>query len=453
MHTDLTKGSIKTHLIKLSIPAMTGYFFHTMFNFTDTYFAGAISTEALAALSLSASIFFMILAIAIGMSEALTSLVANALGEKNDKKAQHIALNGIFFALILSLFLSVVGIITAPYFVTALGDPSYVQATLSYINIILYAVFFFIASFFFNALLNATGDTVSFRNILILTSFLNIFLDYIFVYTFEYGIEGLAIATILSEFTTASYLFYKLEKTKLYIRVKKFVFDGAVIKKLLKQGFPPSMNMFMMAFGMYIITYYVAPYGKEAVAAFGIGMRIEQIFLMPVVGLSVATLAISSQNSGAKLYNRIGPTIKLAVKYGFLVSTLAVISFYAMGDVFASLLSSNEEVIKQSALYLRVCGFAFYGFVMIFIYISLLQAIQKPAVIFPISLYRQVVAPILLFSIFKYLGLGIISIWLGLVLIIFSAALYLLWYAKRELAHLAKQSTLTHSKITNYTKL
>ncbi len=71
MHTDLTKGKIKQHLITLSIPAVTGYFFHTMFNVTDTFFAGFISTQALAALSLSASVFFMILAIGIGMSEAV----------------------------------------------------------------------------------------------------------------------------------------------------------------------------------------------------------------------------------------------------------------------------------------------------------------------------------------------------------------------------------------------
>ena len=169
MHTDLTKGSLKTHLIKLAIPAMIGYFFHTLYNFTDMYFAGKISTEALAALSLSSSIFFMILAVAIGMSEALTSLVANSLGEQKRDKAQHIALNGLVFSVMLSIFLSIVGILVVPLFVNILGDPSYTDATLSYINIILLSVIFFIGSFFVNALLNATGDTKSFRNILIFT--------------------------------------------------------------------------------------------------------------------------------------------------------------------------------------------------------------------------------------------------------------------------------------------
>ncbi|MDD2789543.1 MAG: MATE family efflux transporter [Sulfurimonas sp.] len=436
MHTDLTTGSIKEHLLKLSVPAIVGYFFHTMFNVTDTYFAGIISTEALAALSLSASIFFMILAIAIGMSEALTSLVGNALGAKDIQKARHIALNSLAFAFLLSLFLSLSGILSVPFLIEALGDPSYTAQTLEYINIILYATLFFIGSFFFNALLNATGDMISFRNILILTAFLNIALDALFVYHYNYGVGGIAMATVISEAITMSYLLYKLQKSSLHLELKEFVFDREILKELLKQGFGPSMNMFMMAFGMYIITYFVAPYGKEAVGAFGIGMRIEQIFLMPVVGLSIATLAIVSQNNGAKMYERIAPSTHLALLYGFILSALGVLSFFIFGDFFASLLTNDAKVIEQAVLYLRICGFAFFGFVMIFIYISMLQGIAKPAVIFPISIYRQVLAPVALFGFLSTLDLEIYSLWLGLDAIIFSSAAFLWWYSSKKLAAL-----------------
>ena len=436
MHTDLTTGSIKDHLIKLSIPAITGYFFHTIYNVTDTYFAGIISTEALAALSLSASIFFMLLAIAIGMSEALTSLVGNALGKKETQQAQHISLNGIVFGAILSIILTIFGVIFTPYLINLLGDPIYTATTLEYINIILFATIFFIASFFFNSLLNATGDTVSFRNVLIFTALLNIVLNYILVVSFHMGVQGIALSTIFSEFITMAYLFYKLKKTKLYSGFNNYTFDIKIIKELLKQGFPPSMNMFLMAFGMYLITYYVAPYGKEAVAAFGIGMRIEQIFLMPVVGLGIATLAIVSQNNGAKEYKRIKPTVDFAIKLGFFISALGVVSFFIFGNFYASLLTSDSLVIKETALYLRICGFGFFGFVLIFVYISMLQGIAKPGVIFPVSLYRQIIAPVILFSLFSTLELSIYSIWIGLVTIIFSSALYLWWYSTKRLEEL-----------------
>lgn len=433
MHTDLTKGSTKSHLIKLSIPSITGYFFHTMFNVTDTFFAGEVSTEALAALSLSASIFFMVLAIAIGMSEALTVLVANSFGEKEFKKAQNTALNGIVFAFVLSIFLTIISIVSIPYLIALLADASYINQTMSYVNIILYATLFFIASFFFNALLVAVGDTKSFRNILIFTSFLNIFLDYIFIHSFSFGVNGIAIATVIAEFITMLYLYYKLKKTKLWTGFKHFTLDIEVLKELLKQGFAPSMNMFMMAFGMYVITYFVAPYGKEAIAGYGIGMRIEQIFLIPVVGLGIGTLSIVSQNNGAKFYSRIEETTSLAIKYGFYLSTLGIIAFYTIGEEIASLLSESKIVQESALLYLHICGFAFYGFVMIFIYISMLQGIKKTGIIFPLSVYRQVVAPIILFSFFSLLNVEIYTLWLGLNAIIFSSAFYLWWYARGQL--------------------
>ena len=87
MHIDLTQGDIKVQIKKLAIPASIGFFFHTMYNVTDTYFAGFISTQALSALTLSFSIFFMMIAIAGGMSEAVTSLVGNALGRGSRDKA------------------------------------------------------------------------------------------------------------------------------------------------------------------------------------------------------------------------------------------------------------------------------------------------------------------------------------------------------------------------------
>jgi putative MATE family efflux protein len=436
MHIDLTQGIIKQHIMKLAVPAVVGYFFHTMFNVTDTFFAGLISTQALAALSLSASVFFMVLAIGIGMSEAVTSLVGNALGEKDIPKAQHIALNAIAFGILLSLVLSVLGVLSVPYLVEALGDPSYVVETLDYINLILYGAVFFVGAFFFNALLNSVGDTKSFRNVLIVTAFLNIILDYLLIEYFKMGVSGIALATIIAEAITMFYLIYRVRQTKLWSGFSAFTYDSQVIKNLFKQGLPPSVNMFMMAFGMYIITYFVAPFGKEAVAAFGIGMRIEQIFLMPVIGLNIATLAIVSQNNGAKAYARITPTLRLAIRYGWIMSTLGVTSFLLFAEYFASLLTSDPAVIEQTALYLRVSGVASYGFVVIFIYIAMLQGIGKPAVIMPISIYRQLVAPVAVFSVLAMLGLGILSLWIGLDMIIFSSALFLWWYGEKKLKYL-----------------
>jgi Na+-driven multidrug efflux pump len=233
-----------------------------------------------------------------------------------------------------------------------------------------------------------------------------------------------------------SYLIYKVRQTRLWCKFSDFKFDAKVVKELLKQGLPPSVNMFMMAFGVYIITYFVAPFGKEAVAAFGIGVRIEQIFLMPVIGLNIATLAIVSQNNGAKAYDRIVPTVHLAIRYGWAMSTIGVGSFLLFAHYFAALLTSDPVVIEQATLYLRISGLASYGFVVIFVYIAMLQGIGKPTVIMSISIYRQIIAPIVVFAILAWFGFGILSLWIGLDMIIFSSALFLWWYGEKKLMSL-----------------
>jgi Na+-driven multidrug efflux pump len=261
-------------------------------------------------------------------------------------------------------------------------------------------------------------------------------LDYVFINSFGLGVGGIAFATLLCEMLTLLYLFYKLSHTQLWDGIAAFSYDATVMRELFKQGFPPSINMFMMAFGMYIITYYVAPFGKEAVAAFGIGMRIEQIFLMPVIGLNIAALAIISQNNGAKAYERIEPALRLGIRYGWMMSTLGVSVFLLFAESLAGLLSSDAQVIEQTALYLRVSGVASYGFVIIFLYIAMLQGIAKPSIITPISIYRQVIAPILLLSALAFFEFGIFALWMGLNAIIFSAAIFLWWYGERELKNL-----------------
>ncbi|MDO9206787.1 MAG: MATE family efflux transporter [Sulfuricurvum sp.] len=443
MHIDLTQGDIKVQLKKLAVPASVGFFFHTMYNVTDTYFAGLISTQALSALTLSFSIFFMMIAVAGGMSEAVTALVGNALGEKNREKAVHIALNALLFALILSLVLTIIGIVSTPYLMMLLGAKgAYLEESLAYINVILYGSAFFVFSFFINALLNAVGDTVSFRNILIVSSLLNIVLDYWFVMgglgIDPLGVSGIAFATVITEFITVIYLFYKLNKTPLLDTYREFSLDRSVFKAFITQGFPPSVNMIMMATGIFIMTYFAAPFGQEVIAAFGIGMRIEQIILMPAIGLNVAVLAIVSQNNGARQFERIEKTRKISLYYGAIISFAGMLVLLVGAEQLMHFFSDDWKVIEAGSLYLRVEAFILFSFVVIFVHLALLQGIEKPAFIFYISIFRQIIAPILMLSLLTFFGLGVFWIWVSIALIVTFSAFVTWRYSRQKLTEVSK---------------
>ncbi len=435
---DLTKGSIKEHIKNIAIPSSIGYFFHTMFNVTDTFFAGKISTQSLAALSLTFSIFFMIIAIAGGMSQGVTALIGNALGEKNKEHAKQIVWHSLILSISLAVILSITGLLAAPYLMKILGaHGKYLNEALSYINVILFGSIFFVGAFFSNAMLNSIGNTVAFRNFLIGGFILNTILDFWFVRgglgVSPLGVKGIALATIIIEFLGMAYLITNLKKSHLLEDMPKFKYDKQIIFSFLKQGVPPTVNMLLMALGMFIITYYISPFGKHVVAAYGVSIRIEQIFLLPSIGLNVAVLSIVSQNNGAKLYDRVKETVWLAQKIGVFIWIVGMFFIYTFGEHLMSLFTADEMVIKAGLGYLYAAGSALYAYMLVFINISLLQGIKKPALLVYLSLFRQLIVPIAFFSLLAFFKAPLDLYWWSIVLVIWGSAIFMLWYAKREL--------------------
>lgn len=441
MSSDLTKGSIKKHLRSIAIPSSIGYFFHTMFNVTDTFFAGEISTQALASLSLTFSIFFIIIAVAGGMSQGVTALIGNDLGEKNIDKAKQKVLHVIFFALCIAIIITLIGILSAPFLMQVLGAKGdYLKEALSYINIILFGAIFYVGVFFTNSLLNSLGNTKAFRNFLVLGFFLNIILDYWFIKggfgLAPMGVRGIGYATIIIEFLGLVYLFSVLKKTHLLQNLPKFNFDIQIVVSFFKQGIPPTINMLLMALGMFIITYYISSFGQHVVAAYGIAIRIEQIFLLPSIGINVAILAIVSQNNGAKEYQRVKQSVIYAQKVGFILWIIGMASLFIFGRFLMGLFTNDTLVIEAGMGYLYASATSLYAYMLVFINISFLQGIKKPALLIYLSLFRQLIVPVLVFSIFAYFKLPLLFYWWGLVTFIWLSAIFIVWYAKTKIDEL-----------------
>ena len=434
--TDLTKGDISKHIKNIALPASIGYFFHTMFNVTDTYFAGHISSVALAALSFNFSIFFMIIAIAGGMSQGTTALVGNALGENDNTKAKNIMLNSFVFALFLSLALTLLGYFVSPFLLVVLGAKGeYLKESLAYIDIIVFSSSFYVGAFFVNAILNAIGNTKAFRNFLTGGFILNIFLDYWFINggvgLEPMGIAGIALATSIVEFFGFCYLFWVLKKSYIFSDLPKFHFGINIILSILKQGFPPTLNMILMALGMYIITYFIADFGDNAVAGYGVAVRIEQIVLLPSIGINVAVLALVSQNNGANQHKRIIDTISYAKKIGFILWIFSIFFIFTFSKELLYFFSNNTQIIEVGKWYLYTTAFALYAYMLVFVHISLLQGIKKPSFLVALGVLRQIVIPVIVFMILKFFKLPIIYYWISMALTIWFSAFLIMWYSKK----------------------
>lgn len=169
---NITTDPVPRVIGAIAVPASVGFFFNTMFNVVDTYFAGVISTQALAALSLSFPVFFIIIALGSGVATGTTALMATALGAGEIDRARMFAVQGFVFGGLLSIILTAVGLVASQPVFSVLGaSGNYMETALLYMETIFHGAFFFIMAYMLNAVLNALGDTRSFRNVLVATFF------------------------------------------------------------------------------------------------------------------------------------------------------------------------------------------------------------------------------------------------------------------------------------------
>lgn len=437
----LTTQPIPKLIRHIAIPVSIGFFFHTMFNVVDTFFGGLISTQVLAALSLSFPVFFIILAMGSGISTGTTALIGNAFGAGNRDEARLFGIQGISFGVLVSIIMTLIGVYASPFLFSVLGaSDDYLTACLIYMNTIFLGTLFFMLVFMLNAILVALGDTRSFRNFLVGGFFLNIIFDPWFIYGGlgipPLGVVGIALATVLIQLFGGVYLGIKVYKTGLMSNksIKDIFPRAGYFKEIARQGFPASLNLATVGIGIFVITYFISKFGKEAVAAYGIATRVEQIALLPTVGLNTATLTIVAQNNGAKLFHRIKETLNAALRYGGILMGLGTLGVFLLAEHLMGLFTSDGRVVDIGATYLRIAAFVFYAYVILYVNVAALQGVKRPMYAIWIGLYRQIIAPIIVFFFLtQILDFGLMAIWWAIFALTWSAALITLFYARRLL--------------------
>lgn len=434
--TSLTHQPISLLLRQLSIPASLGMLFNTLYNIVDTYYAGLISTEALAALSASSFLFFFIIGMAYGGTSTLTALIGHAYGKQHFFLAGIIAKKGVALIIGVGMFLGLLGFYFASELLVLIGtEERYHDLALSFIEVILLGSALFFTNFALNSVLVATGDTKSYRNTLIFGFFANIVLNPLFIYGWKFipamGIAGIAFATVLVQAINAGYLLFKSLQTGLIDFTCKAHFypDWRIYKELIQQATPPGLNMLMMSFGSLIALHFVTLYGYQAVAGYGIGYRVEQLMLLPTLGISSAVLSLVSNNMGAGHFERVRQTLFYALVYGYTLSFIGMGVLWLSGKWLVAQFDPNLEVITYGTTYIYVMLFLFCGYVTHFACVATLQGIKKPPMIFYVGFFRQILAPSIVYTVIvSYCELSFIWMWIGLGGIVYSSAIALLYY-------------------------
>lgn len=439
--TTLTTAPIPGLVVKLAVPASVGFFFNTMFNVVDTFFGGMVSTQAQAALSLSFPVFFIIIALGSGLSSGATAIIANALGAGGSRDARVLSRQTISLAFLAAVVLTAVGLIASrPLFIFLGASDAYLGDCLAYMYTIFAGTIFFLGAYALNAILNALGDTRSYRNFLIAGFLANVVLDPWFIFgglgVPAMGIVGLAVSTVLIELSGALYLAVKVRGTGMLGApgLKDFYPRRGPMGVIISQGLPAAINMFTVGLGIFVILAFINPFGQAAVAAYGIAVRIEQIVLLPAIGLSVATLTLVAHSNGARLYGRIEETLRSVLISGGVCMAIGGLAVFLSAEACMRIFSADAEVISIGAAYLRIDALALYAYVILSVSVATLQGIKKPGFAVLIGAGRQIIAPAVAFAILiEIFHAGLLSIWWGICIITWTAAVITALYARRLL--------------------
>jgi MATE family, multidrug efflux pump len=451
---DLTTAPIPVLIRRLAIPASVGFFFNTMYNVVDTFWAGKLSTDALAALSLSFPVFFVLLAMGSGFSTGATALIGNALGRGDRREAARTASQGLVLTIPLAILVMVVGYTTTPALFRLLGaSDEYLKICLEYMFVILGGTGVVLLFYMINGVLNAQGDMRSFRDYLIVATVLNIILDPWFMFGGfglpAMGVRGIAAATVLMQAGGVVFLLIRVRRTGLLFRSEgaHWTPDRRVMRAIVGQGIPASLNMMTVALGIFIITYFLSEFGQVAVAAYGVATRIEQIVLLPTIGLNGATLTLAAQNGGGGLFDRVRLVIRKALIYGAGMTLIGSVLLFFGAAPLMKLFTTDAEVVAIGAHYLRIAAFIQFAYVILFVNTSALQGLKKPAFALWLGLYRQLVAPFALFWLAtRVWDLGLNGIWIGIFAITWSAAAAAIVLARREVNQAAREAEHKESR-------
>jgi len=408
---NLTKDPIGPLLKKIAIPASVGTLFQTLFNIVDTFFAGKISPEALSALAKSFPIYFIIIAACVGVTVGGTSLIANSIGENNKKNILIYFGQTIIFGIILSIFITFIGLYFATDIFLLMGSNNeVVNLGLQYTNVIFAGSIVFISVVALNSLLHAEGDTKTFRNVLVLSFILNIFLNPLFIFGYGFippmGMTGIGIATIISQIIAFLILLFKIIKSPSLkgILIKHFFPNVIHLTKLFFQSAPISAALFMISIGNLIILWYISIFGEFATAGYGSATRFEQILLLPVLGLNTAIISIVAQNYGAKQFLRVKQSYFKAIFYGFSIMIVAGIIIYLNADKIVSIFSNDIDVINYGTTYLKISALIFPAYPIYFISNGFFMAIKKSHYSMFLNIIRNILLAIPIIYFANYIG-------------------------------------------------
>lgn len=369
-----TQGSIRRAIFLLAIPMIIEMLMESVFALVDIIYVSRISVEAVATIGLTESVVTLVYAIAIGLSMAVTALVARRIGEQNVERAKKTASQAILLGILVSVVVGVLGFIYAREILALMGaSPAVISEGYRYTQWLLGGNITIMLLFLINAIFRGAGDASFAMWSLVLSNGLNIILDPIFIFGWgpvpAFGVEGAGIATNIGRGSAVIFqlfvLFYGW--TRIQLAMKDWVIHWRIMKNLIKISLG-GIGQFLIGTSSWVLLMRImAEFGSEVLAGYTISIRVITFTMMPAWGISNAAATLVGQNLGANQASRAEDSVWITGKYNAWFMGIFSIIYLFFAHSIIAMFTDVDAVIEAGALSLQViaAGYVFYAYGMV----------------------------------------------------------------------------------------
>ncbi len=348
--TLLTEGTIWKKILAFAFPLFLGNLFQQLYNTADSLIVGNfISSDALAAVSSSGSLIFLLVGFFNGISVGAGVVIARFYGARESDKVERAVHTTVAFGIVSGIVLMLTGILFTPTILQWMGTPADVlPASITYFRIYFCGSLAFVLYNIFVGILQSVGDSRHPLYYLILSSVVNIILDLFFVAVLGFGVGAAALATVISQFISAVLCLIRLLRSEeeYRIRLRSIRFDSYMLKQIIRNGLPSGMQNSIIAFANVVVQSNINSFGKMAVAGCGAYSKIEGFGFLPINCFAMALTTFISQNLGAKQYDRAKKGARFGILCSISMAEIIGIVIYVLSPVLIAAFNNDSEVIQ-----------------------------------------------------------------------------------------------------------
>ncbi|MGN0157194.1 MAG: MATE family efflux transporter [Lachnospiraceae bacterium] len=385
-------------LMSMSLPMMISMLVQALYNVVDSIFVSRISENALTAVSLAFPIQSLMIALGAGTGVGVNALLSRSLGEKDYKRVNASAENGIFLAGINFLVFLIIGLFAVrPFYFSQTNDAEIITYGIQYLTIACCFSFGLYTQFIFERLLQSTGKTFYTMITQATGAVINIILDPIFIFGLcgvpRLGVAGAAIATVIGQIVAgilAIIINHKVNN-EIHLSLKGFRPSVRVIGQIYTVGIPSIIMQSIGSIMVYGMNRILIAFSSTATAVFGVYFKLQSFVFMPVFGLNNGMVPIIAYNYGARQKERMIKTMKLSILYALAIMTVGLVIFQVFPDKLFMLFDASEHMLSMGIPALRIISFHFLLAAFGIVCTSVFQALGNGVYSMIVSICRQLV--------------------------------------------------------------